>query len=172
MGKSLGKKRKRSEKGKEKAEESSNEEDSSDKEPLVKKARVAEVVAEDTPPPIPESVEGEKRQLDEVEDRVEGEAEKPRVVEGLGQGAREARPDEAALVVALRELTEVCWRGFNDMREGLAELREDSWILRTAAVEYLEERRRKNLNRLGDWAREREREESSNKGSECNYDWA
>ena len=40
------------------------------------------------------------------------------------------------------------------MREGLAELREDSWILWTVAVEYLEERRRKNLNRLGDWARE------------------
>ena len=56
------------------------------------------------------------------------------------------------------------------MREGLAELWEDSWILRTVAVEYLEERRRKNLNRLGDWARERE--ESSDEGSECNYDWA
>ena len=56
------------------------------------------------------------------------------------------------------------------MREGLAELREDSWLLRTAAVEYLEERRRKNLNRLGDWARERE--ESSEGGSEYNYDWA
>ena len=91
-------------------------------------------------------------------------------MEGLGQGAREARPDEAALVVALWELTEVCRRGFDDMREGLAELREDSWILRTAAVEYLEERRRRNLNRLGDWAQERE--ESSDEGSECNYDWA
>ena len=56
------------------------------------------------------------------------------------------------------------------MREGLAELREDSWILWTAAVEYLEERRRRNLNRLGDWAQERE--ESSDEGSECNYDWA
>ena len=106
-GKSLGEKRKRSEKGKEKAEESLDEEDSSDKEPLVKKARVAEVVAEDTPP-IPELGSGEVEQPSEVVDRVEGEAEEPQVVEGLGQGAREARPDEAALVVALRELTEVC----------------------------------------------------------------
>ena len=80
------------------------------------------------------------------------------------------RPDEATLVVALWELTEVCRRGFDDMREGLAELREDSWILQTTAVEYLEERRRLNLNRLGDWAQERE--ESSDEGSECNYDWA
>ena len=55
------------------------------------------------------------------------------------------------------------------MREGLAELREDSWILHTVAVEYLEERRRKNLNRLGNWAQERE---SSDEESECNYDWA
>ena len=56
------------------------------------------------------------------------------------------------------------------MREGLAELHKDSWILRAAVVEYLEERRRVNLNRLGDWAQEQE--ESSNEGSECNYDWA
>ena len=56
------------------------------------------------------------------------------------------------------------------MREGLAELCEDSWILLTAAVEYLQERRRVNLNRLGDWAQEQE--ESSDEGSECNYDWA
>ena len=176
-GRSSGEKRKRSEKGKEKAEGSSDKEDSSDEESLVKKAKVAEVVAEDTP--VPQLGSGEVDQPNEVEDRVEGEAEQPRVegeaeqprvAEGLGQGAREARPDEAALVVALRELTEVCRRGFNDMREGLAELREDRWILRTAAVEYLEERRRKNLNRLGDWARERE--ESSEGGSEYNYDWA
>ena len=165
VGKSSGEKRKRSEKGKEKAEQTSDEE------PPVKKARVTEVVAEDTPPPAPESFEGEvEQQHDGADDRVEGEAEQPRVVEGLGQGVREARPDEAALVVALRELTEVCRRGFDNMREGLAELRADSWILRTAAVEYLEERRRKNLNRLGDWAQERE--ESSDEGSECNYDWA
>ena len=151
-------------------EGTSDEDESSDKEPLVKKAKVTEVVAEDTPPPVPESIKGEVEQHDEVEDRVEGEAEQPRVVEGLGQGAREVRPDEAALVVALWELTKVCRRGFNDMREGLAKLREDSWILQTAAVEYLQERRRKNLNRLGDWAQEQE--ESSNEGSECNYDWA
>ena len=81
----------------------------------VKKVKVAEVVTEDMPPPVPESVEGEMQQLGEVEDRVEGEAEQPRVVEGLGQGVREARPDEAALVLALRELTKVCQRGFNDM---------------------------------------------------------
>ena len=104
----MGKKRKRSEKGKEKAERTSDEEESSDEEPLVKKAKVAEVVAEDTPP-APESIEGEVEQHDEVDDRVEGEAEQPRVAEGLGQGVREARPEEAALVVALRELTEVCW---------------------------------------------------------------
>ena len=85
-----------------------DEEDSSDEEPLVKKAKVAEVVAEDTPPPMPESVEGEVQQHDEVEDRVEGEAEQPQVAEGLGQGAREVRPEEATLVLALQELTEVC----------------------------------------------------------------
>ena len=118
----MGEKRKRSEKGKEKAERTSDEDHSLDKEPLVKKAKVAKVIAEDTPPPVLESVEGEAQQLDEVEDRVEGEAEQPQVAEGLGQGAREARPDKATLVLALRELTEVCWRGFNDMREGLAEL--------------------------------------------------
>ena len=94
VGKSSGEKRKRSEKGKEKAERTLDEDESLDKEPPVKKAKVAEVVAEDTPPPVPESIEGE--------------AEQPRVAEGLGQGAREVRPDEAALVVALRELTEVC----------------------------------------------------------------
>ena len=104
----MGKKRKRSEKGKEKAERTLDEEESSDEEPLVKKAKVAKVVAKDTPPPVPESVEGEVEQHDEVEDRVEGEAEQPRVVEGLGQGVREARPEEAALVIALQELTEVC----------------------------------------------------------------
>ena len=158
----------RSEKGKEKAERTEDEDESSDEEPLVKKAKVAKVVAEDTPPPVPESVEGEVEQHDEVDDRVEGEAEQPWVVEGLGQGVREVRPEEAALVVW--ELNEVCWRGFDDMREGLAELREDSWILQTAAVEYLQERRRLNLNRLGDWAQERE--ESSDEVSECNYDWA
>ena len=86
-----------------------------DEEPLVKKVKVAEVVAKDTPPPVPESVEGETQQLDEVEDRVEGKAEQPQVAEGLGQGAREARPDEAALVLALWELTKVCRRGFDDM---------------------------------------------------------
>ena len=169
-GKGLREKRKRSEKGKEKAERTSDKDHSLDKEPLVKKVRVAKVVVKDTPPPIPESVKGKAQQLDEVEDRAEGEAEQPRVAEGLGQGAREARPEEAALVLALWELTEVCWRGFNDMREGLAELREDSWILWTVAVEYLQERKRKNLNRLGDWAQEQE--ESSDEGSECNYDWA
>ena len=165
----MGEKRKRSEKGKEKAEQASDEDESSDKEPLVKKAKVAKVVAEDTPL-VPEFTSGKVEKPNEVEDRVDGEAEQPWVAEGLGQGVREARPDEAALVVALQELTEVCWRGFNDMREGLAELCEDSWILQTAAVEYLEETRRKNLNRLGDWAQERE--ESSDEGSECNYDWA
>ena len=127
-GKSTGKKRKRSEKGKEKAERTLDEDESSDEEPLVKKAKVAEVVVEDTPPLVPASVEGEVEQHDEVEDRVEGEAEQPRVAEGLGQGVREVRPDEAALVVALQELTEVCRQGFDDMREGLAKLREDSWI--------------------------------------------
>ena len=115
MGKGSGEKRKRSEKGKEKAERTSDEDHSSDEEPLVKKAKVIEVVAKDTPPPIPESIKGEAQQHDEVEDRVEGEAEQPWVVEGLGQGAREARPDKATLVLALRELTEVCQRGFNDM---------------------------------------------------------
>ena len=83
MGKSSGEKRKRSEKGKEKAERTSDEE------PLVKKAKVAEVVAKDTPPPVPESVKGEAEQHDEIEDRVEGEAEQPQVAEGLGQGVRE-----------------------------------------------------------------------------------
>ena len=52
-GKTSGEKRKRSEKGKEKAEQTSDEDESSDEEPLVKKARVAEVIAEDTPP-VPE----------------------------------------------------------------------------------------------------------------------
>ena len=132
-------------------EGTSDKDESSDEEPLVKKAKVTEVVAEDTPPLVPESIEGEVEQHDGVDDRVEGEAEQPRVAEGLGQGAREARPEEATLVIALQELTEVCWRGFDNMREGLAELREDSWILQTTAVEYLQERRRKNLNRLGDW---------------------
>ena len=168
-GKTSGEKRKRSEKGKEKAEQTLDEDESSDEEPLVKKAKVAEVVAEDTPP-VPEFASGEVEQPNKVEDRVEAEAEQPRVAEGLGQGAREARPEEAALVIALRELTKVCQRGFDDMREGLAELQEDSWILRTVAVEYLEERRRKNLNRLGNWAQERE--ESSDEESEYNYDWA
>ena len=58
-GKSLGEKRKRSEKGKEKAERTSDEENSSDEEPLLKKAKATKVVAEDTPPPVPESIEGE-----------------------------------------------------------------------------------------------------------------
>ena len=111
----MGEKRKRSEKGKEKAERTLDEDESSDKEPLVNKAKVAEVVAEDTPPPVPEFVSGEVEQPNKVEDRVEGEAEQPWVAEGLGQGAREVRPDEAALVVALWEVTEVCWRGFDDM---------------------------------------------------------
>ena len=71
---------------------------------------------------MPESIEGKVEQHNEVEDRVEAEAEQPWVMEGLGQGAREVRPDEAALVVALWELTEVCRRGFNDMQEGLAKL--------------------------------------------------
>ena len=114
-GKTLGEKRKRSEKGKEKAERTEDEDESSDEEPLVKKAKVVKVIVEDTPPPVPEFVLGKVEQPNEVEDRVEGEAEQPRVVEGLGQGVREARPDEAALVVALLELTEVCRRGFNDM---------------------------------------------------------
>ena len=168
--KSLGKKRKRSEKGKEKAERTSDEDNSSDEEPLVKKVKVTEVVTKDMPPPIPKSIEGETQLLGEVEGRVEGEAEQPQVAEALGQGVREATPDETTLVLALRELTEVCQQGFDDMREGLAELREDSWILQTAAVEYLQERRRLNLNRLGDWVQEQE--ESSDEGSKCNYDWA
>ena len=70
-GKSLGEKRKRSEKGKEKAEGTSDEDESSDEEPPSKKTKVAEVVAEDTPPPVPESIEGEVQQLDEVEGMVE-----------------------------------------------------------------------------------------------------
>ena len=43
----MGKKRKRSEKGKEKAEGTLDEDHSSDKEPLTKKVKVAEVVSED-----------------------------------------------------------------------------------------------------------------------------
>ena len=86
-----------------------------DEELLVKKVKVTEVVAEDTPPPVPESIEGKAQQLDEVEGRVEGEAEQSQVVEGLGQGVREVRPDEATLVLAFWELTEVCRQGFNDM---------------------------------------------------------
>ena len=104
----MGEKRKRSEKGKEKAEQASDEDESSDKEPLVKKAKVAKVVAEDTPL-VPEFTSGKVEKPNEVEDRVDGEAEQPWVAEGLGQGVREVRLDEAALVVALRELTEVCW---------------------------------------------------------------
>ena len=77
------------------------------------------------------------------------------------------RTTRTGATLALQKRLAQC---FDDMREGLAELRKDSWILQTAVVEYLEERRRKNLNRLGDWARERE--ESSEGGSECNYDWA
>ena len=115
VGKGLGEKRKRSEKGKEKAERTLDKDLSLDEEPLVKKAKVTEVVVEDTPPLVPESVEGEAEQHDEVEDRVEGEAEQPWVAEGLGKGAREVRPEEAALVVALRELTEVRQQGFDDM---------------------------------------------------------
>ena len=115
VGKSSGEKRKRSEKGKEKAERTLDEDLSSDEEPLVKKAKVAEVVAEDTLPPVPESVKGEAEQHDKVENRVEGDAEQPRVAEGLGQGVREARPEEATLVLALWELTKVCQQGFNDM---------------------------------------------------------
>ena len=114
-GKTLGEKRKRSETGKEQVERTLDEEDSSDEELLSKKVRVTEVVAENTPPPVPESVKGEAEQPDEVEDRVEGKVEQPRVAEGLGQGAREARPEEAALVVALWELTKVCRRGFDNM---------------------------------------------------------
>ena len=115
MGKSLGKKRKRSEKGKEKEERTSDEDHSLDEEPLFKKVKVAEVVAKDMPPPMAESIEGETQQPGKVEDRVEGEVEQPQVAEGLGQGAREVRPDETALVVALQELTKVCRRGFDDM---------------------------------------------------------
>ena len=89
-------------------EQTSDEDESSDEEPPVKKARVTEVVAEDTPSPALESFEGGVEQHDGADGRVEGEAEQPRVAEGLGQGARAARPDEAALVVALGELTEVC----------------------------------------------------------------
>ena len=122
VGKNSGEKRKRGKKGKEKAERTLDEDHSLDEELLVKKAKVTEVITEDTPPPIPESIEGEVQQHNKVEDRVEGEAEQPRVAEGLGQGAREARPDEAALVLALRELTKVCRQGFNDMQERLAEL--------------------------------------------------
>ena len=77
VGKGSGEKRKRSEKGKEKAERTLDEDHSSDEEPLVKKAKVAEVVAKDTPPPVPESIEGEVQQHDKVEDRVEDEAEQP-----------------------------------------------------------------------------------------------
>ena len=82
-GKTSGKKRKRSEKGKEKAERTSDEDESLDEEPLVKKAKVAKVVAKDTPP-VPEFASGEVEQPNEVEDGVEGEAEQPQVVEGLG----------------------------------------------------------------------------------------
>ena len=105
-----------------------DEDHSLDEEPLSKKVKVAEVVTEDMPPPVAESIEGEMQQPGEVaeaaggevaegevEDRVEGEVEQPWLAEGLGQGAREARPDEAALVLALRELTKVCRQGFNDM---------------------------------------------------------
>ena len=102
VGKSSGKKRKRNEKGKEKVEGTSDEELPS------KKLKVAEVVAEDMPPSMAESIEGETQQPGKVEDRVEGEVEQLRVAEGLGQGVREVRPDEAALVLALWELTEVC----------------------------------------------------------------
>ena len=111
----MGKKRKRSKKGKEKAEGTLDEDHSSDEEPLSKKVKVAKVVTEDTPLPMAESIEGETQKPGEVEDKVEGKVEQPWVVEGLGQGAREARPDEATLVLALWELTEVCQRGFNDM---------------------------------------------------------
>ena len=107
MGKTSGEKRKRSKKGKEKVKQTSDKGESEDEDHLVKKARVGEVVAEDTPL-VPELGSGEVEQPNEVVDRVEGEAEQPRVAEGLGQGAREVRPDEAALVVALWELTEVC----------------------------------------------------------------
>ena len=84
-GKSSGKKRKRSEKGKEKVERTSDEDLSSDEEPLVKKAKVAEVVAKDTLPLVPESVEGEAEQHDEVEDRVEVRLSNLGLQRGLGR---------------------------------------------------------------------------------------
>jgi hypothetical protein len=175
---SSGEKRKRSEKGKEKETEVGSEvEESSGEEPLAKKAKVAgEVEGEVGGSPIAEAGPSGVARTPEVEGagvqgEVPEEAEEVRGEEGGAQGeARRSKSGAALVADAIRELTEVCRRGFDDMREGLAELREDSWLFRRVAEEYLNERRRANLSRLGDWAVE-EGEESEEEEEFVDYVW-
>ena len=78
----------------------------------------------------------------EVSPEVREEGEVPRE-ESVHPEPRASLPEDgAALVIeAIRELTEVCRQGFNDMREELARLLEDRALFRRVAEDYLQQRR-------------------------------
>ena len=151
-GKSSGEGRKwvRVDKGKQREEvdEEEAEDKSKDEGRLQKKARTdkeggveasveqtAEVRAEADP-----EVEVEVRAEVSPEEHEEGEV---REEESARPEPRVSSPEDgAALVVeAIRELTEVCRRGFDDMREELAGLWEDRALFRRVAEDYLQQRR-------------------------------
>ena len=90
----------------------------------------------------------------EVSPEVREEGEVPREESARPEPQVSLPEDGAALVVeAIRELTEVCRRGFNDIRGELARLQEDRALFRRVAEDYLQQRRRENLAALAGVAR-------------------
>ena len=171
-----GRKRARADKSKQREEVAEEEDESEDEGRLRKKARTedeGEVVA---------SVEQETEVRAEADAEVEVRAEvsPEECEEGEVREEEPARPeprasspeDGATLVVeAIRELTEVCRRGFDDMREELAGLREDRALFRRVAEDYLQQRRRDNLATLAGIARRGSEDELSSSEEEWRRSW-
>ena len=80
--------------------------------------------------------------------------------------------DGAALVVeVIKELTEVCRQGFDNMREELAGLREDRALFRRVAEDYLQQRRQDNLASLAGIARRGSGDDLSSSEEEWRRSW-
>ena len=163
-----GRRRVRADKGKEweEVDEEEAEDESEDEGHLQKKARTGdeggvEALVEQTT---------EVRAEVSSEEREEGEV---REEESAHPEPRASLPEDgAALVIeAIRELTEVCCRGFDDMREELAGLWEDRALFRRVAEDYLQQRRWDNLAALAGIARRGSGDELSSSEEEWRRSW-
>ena len=174
-----GRKRVRADKGKQwEKEDEEAEDESEDEGRLQKKVRTENEGGVATLGEQTTKVRAEANPEVEVEVRAEASPE----VQEEGEVLREesARPepwasspkDGIALVVeVIRELTEVCCQGFNDMGGELAGLQEDRALFWRVAEDYLQQRRRDNLAALAGIARRGSGDELSSSEEDWRRSW-